>query len=180
MSGVSLQPVGGQGKAELAFHEQDGSVHFKKVQPGNYVIFPLGFMPGYYLESVKMGDRDVFGKPVDLSDGSVPFRVVYKPNAGRVRGTVEKGWGRTVVLLPQDESMLNGQFIRTAKCDAQGRYEVGSLKPGEYYAFAFDRVDHDALTDVAFVRNLRLSAVAVHVEAGKSTDLEMKVTVWPE
>ena len=33
VSGVSLQPVGGEGRQTLAFHEQDGTIHFKKVQP---------------------------------------------------------------------------------------------------------------------------------------------------
>jgi hypothetical protein len=106
--------------------------------------------------------------------------VTYKANAGRVHGSVEKcGEGR-VVLLPQDEALLDGQFIRTAKCDANGHFEVGSLRPGEYYAFAFDRADHDALSDVTFVRNLRPGAVLVHVEAGRAADADLRVTTWPE
>jgi 5-hydroxyisourate hydrolase-like protein (transthyretin family) len=180
VSGVSLDPEGGQGKRELAFHQQDGAIRFPKVHPGRYTIFPLGYIPGYYLESVKLGDRDVMSRPVDLSDGAIPFRVIYRNNAGRVRGTVEKCSGSTVVLLPQDEALLDGQFIRTAKCDGSGRFEVGSLKPGEYYAFAFDRVDNSAFTDVTFVRNLRSLAASVHVEAGQAADVDLKVTPWPE
>jgi hypothetical protein len=179
-SGVYLIPENGQGKQTMAFHQQDGSIRFPKVQPGRYVIFPVGFVAGYFVESVKLGDRDVMGKAVDLTDGAIPFRVVYRGNAGRVRGNVEKGEGSTVALIPQDESMLDGQFIRIAKCDTNGRFEVGSLKPGEYYAFAFDRVDTEALSDVSFVRNLRPAAVAVHVEAGRAADADLKMTVWPE
>jgi hypothetical protein len=85
-----------------------------------------------------------------------------------------------VALLPQDESLLDGQYIRTAKCDASGRFEVGSLKPGEYFALAFDRIDSAAFIDVPFVRNLRAAAVLVHVEAGQAADVELKVTPWPE
>ena len=180
LSGVYLVPERGQGKQVLAFHQQDGSIHFPKVQPGRYTIFPVGFVPGYYVESVMLGDREVMAKPVDLTGGAIPFRVVYRPNAGRVRGSVEKGAGSTVALLPQDEALLDGQFIRTAKVDAGGRFEVGSLKPGDYYAFAFDRVDNDAFTDVTFVRNLRAAAVLVHVDAGQASDVELKVTPWPE
>ena len=180
LSGVYLVPEKGEGKQVLAFHNQDGSIRFPRVQPGRYTIFPVGFVPGYYVESVKLGDREVMARPVDLTDGAIPFRVIYRGNAGRVRGSVEKGAGSTVALLPQDESLLDGQFIRTAKCDAGGRFEVGSLKPGEYYAFAFDRVDNEAFTDVTFVRNLRSAAVAVHVDAGQASDVELKVTPWPE
>ena len=180
VSGVSLVPDAGQGKQVLAFHEQDGTIRFSDVQPGRYTIFPVGYIPGYYVESVRLGDREVMSQPVDLHDGAIPFRVIYRANAGRVRGTVEKGAGSTVVLLPQDEALLDGQFIRTAKCDEIGRFEAGSLRPGDYYALAFDRVDQDALTDVTFVRNLKSAAVSVHVEAGKASDTELKLTLWPE
>jgi 5-hydroxyisourate hydrolase-like protein (transthyretin family) len=180
LSGVYLIPERGEGKQVLAFHEQDGSIRFPKVQPGRYTIFPVGYIPGYYVDSVKLGDREVMTRTVELTDGAIPFRVIYRPNAGRVRGSVEKGAGTTIALVPQDEALLDGQFIRSVKCDASGRFEVGSLKPGEYYAFAFDRIDRDALTDVSFVRNLRSAAVPVHVEEGKAADVELKVTSWPE
>jgi len=180
LTGVYLLPEGGEGKQVMAFHEQDGVIRFPKVQPGLYTISPVGFVPNYYVESVKLGDREVMSRPVDLTSGAVPFRVIYRPNAGRVRGTVEKGGLSTVALVPQDEALLDGQFIRTAKSDASGRFEVGSLKPGEYYAFAFDRVDRDALADVSFVRNLHSLAALVHVEAGKSADVDLKMTPWPE
>ena len=164
----------------MAFHQQDGSIRFPKVQPGRYTIFPVGYVAGYYVESVKLGDRDVMAHPLELTDGAIPFRVIYRPNAGRVRGNVEKGSKIAVALVPQDEALLDGQYIRTATCDVAGRFEVGSLKPGEYYAFAFDRLDRDALEDVTFVRNLRSAAVPVHVEAGKAADVDLKVTPWPE
>lgn len=180
LTGVYLIPQGGEGRQVLAFHEQDGSIRFPKVQPGRYVILPVGYIPGYYVESVKMGDRDVMAKPVELTDGSIPFRVVYRGNAGRVRGTVEKGGGSIAAIVPADEALLDGQFIRTVKCDDAGRFEVGSLRPGDYYAFAFDRAETAALTDVAFVRSLRSVAVPVHVEAGQPADVELKVTPWPE
>jgi 5-hydroxyisourate hydrolase-like protein (transthyretin family) len=180
LSGVYLVPERGEGKQVMAFHEQDGGIRFPKVQPGRYTIFPVGYIPGYYVDSVKLGDREVMAVPLDLTNGAIPFRVIYKPNAGRVRGSVEKATGSMVAIIPQDEALLDGQFIRAAKCDAAGRFEVGSLKPGEYYAFAFDRMDREALTDVAFVRNLRSAAVPVHVEAGKAADVELKITPWPE
>jgi 5-hydroxyisourate hydrolase-like protein (transthyretin family) len=180
LSGVYLVPEAGEGKQVMAFHEQDGVIRFPKVQPGRYTIFPVGYIPGYYVDSVKLGDQEVMARPVDLTNGAIPFRVIYRPNAGRVRGSVENGLAGMVALVPQDEALLDGQFIRTSKCDTAGRFEVGSLKPGEYYAFAFDRVDRDALSDVSFVRSLRNAAVPVHVEAGKAADVELKLTPWPE
>ncbi len=179
-TGVYLIPQDGDGRQVIAFHEADGSIRFPKVQPGRYVISPVGYIPGSYVESVTLGGRDVTARPVDLLDGALPFRVVYRANAGRVRGTVEKGAGNIVVIVPADEALLDPQFIRAVRCDDAGRFEVGSLRPGDYFAFAFDRTDNAALSDPAFIRGLRAAAVAVHVEAAQPADVELRVTPWPE
>jgi hypothetical protein len=179
VTAVSLVPHGGSGSRQLAFHEQDGSFRFPGVYPGRYTICPLGFVPGYYLDSVRLGDMDVMGKAVDLAGGSVPIRVSYKPNAGRLRGAVEEGSGATVVAIPRDEAFIDGQFIRTGTCE-RGRYEIGSLRPGEYSVFAFDRVDHDALEDPVFVRTILRYAVTVSVAAGQPAQADLRVTPWPE
>jgi hypothetical protein len=128
---------------------------------------------------VKFGDMEVIGKPVELTGGSIPIRITYKPNAGRLRGAVEHGNGATIVAIPRDEAFMDGQFIRTGKCE-RGRYEIGSLRPGDYHVFAFDRVDHDALEDPVFVRNLAQHAVTAPVQAGQTTQADVRVTPWPE
>jgi hypothetical protein len=181
VSGVSLMPADGRPDlGVLDFHVQDGNIVLKNVYPGRYEIHPLGYLPGFYLASVKLGDREVIGQQVELSESSPAFRVTYEANAPRVRGQVDKGEGSTVVLISQDEAFMNGQFLRTAVIGADGRFEIGSLRPGEYYALAFDRVDTDALHDPAFVRGLSAGAVKVHVENGETPMIELKVTRWPE
>jgi hypothetical protein len=163
----------------LKFHEQDGSVELKNVYPGRYEIMPLGFRPGYYLDSVKLGDREVLGQKVDLFEGVALARVVYKSGAPTVRAQVEKGDGVFVVLVPQDDALMTDQFIRRATV-ADGRCEIGSLRPGDYYAFAFDRIDMAALEDPFFVRTLVPRAEKVHVDKGETASVSLKVTPWPE
>ena len=72
-----------------AFHNQDGSFTIKDVYPGRYRIVPMGFVAGYYVDSVMLGERDVMNQEVDLAPGSPPLRVNYRANAGKVRGSVE-------------------------------------------------------------------------------------------
>ena len=181
VTGVFLMPADGTLDQRVAgFHKQDGTLQLEKVHPGRYVITPLGFIPGYYLASVVMGDRDVIGQEVDLTRGSPPIRVIYRPNPGRVSGTVEKGEGTRVVLLPKDEAFLDGQFIRSASCAAGGSFEVANLRPGDYYAFSFDNVDFQALEDPVFVRNLAPRAVSVQVKQGEIASIKLEVTPWPE
>jgi protocatechuate 3,4-dioxygenase beta subunit len=179
VSAISLLPHGWNGSRELTFHEQDGRFLFKRVYPGRYTIFPLGFVPGYYLDSVRLGDQEVIGKPVELTSGALPVRIAYRPNAGRLRGAVEQGEGAAIVAIPQDEAFMDGQFIRKTKCD-HGRYDIDSLRPGDYYVFAFDRIDDDALEDPVFVRNIAPYAVTVRVQAGQPAQADLRVTRWPE
>jgi hypothetical protein len=181
LTAVYLVPEDGPLDQQVAgFHKQDGTLQIEHVVPGRYVITPLGFIPGYYVASVLLGDREVIGQEVNLTNGSTPFRVIYRPNAGRVLGTVEKGEGSTVVLLPKEEAFLDGQFIRSAKCESGGKFEVGSLRPGDYYAFAFDHVDFGALEDPAFVRSLAPRAVTVQVKEGEIASMGLQLTHWPE
>ena len=181
LTAVYLVPADGPVDQQVAgFHKQDGMLQIEGVLPGRYVISPAGFIPGYFVASVLLGDREVIGQEVNLTNGLTPIRVIYKPNAGRVSGTVEKGEGATVVLLPKDEALLDGQFIRSTKCAVSGNFEVSDLRPGDYYAFAFDHVDFDALEDPAFVRNLAPHAETVRVKQGEIASVDLKVTPWPE
>jgi hypothetical protein len=179
VTGVVLIPVEPQ-QAVNAFHQQDGSIAFANVYPGRYYIQPVGVVPGYYLESVRLGDREVLGQTVELFEGSPPLRVTYQADAPRVRGTVKDGEGCTAVLVPQEDVFLNEQFIRSAQAGAGGRFEIGGLRPGDYYAFAFDRVDWASLQTPAFVHGLSSRAEKVHVEKGESAAISLKVTHWPE
>jgi hypothetical protein len=181
VSAVYLEPVEGPLQQQASgFHQQDGTLRIKDVYPGRYKIVPAGFMPGYYLESVRIGEQEVMGKEVYLMPGLPPIHVTYKPNAGRVRGMVERGEGATVVLLPKEEALLDGQFIRIARCGPGGSFEAGSLRPGDYYALAFDRVEFDALENPELVRALATRAASVQVRHGEVASVDLRVTPWPE
>jgi len=163
-----------------AVQDQDGNFQLKDIYPGRYRIVPVGAMPGYYVDSVTMGGSNVLGQEVDLAAGSQPIRIVYRANPARLRGTVEDGGGSTVFLVPQEEGLLSTSFIRSILCDGSGRFEMGNLRPGDYYAFAFDHADIVALTDASFVRALVSQAAPVHVDAGEIGSVNLRVTGWPE
>ena len=181
LTAVYLVPAGGWSEAQVGgFHKQDGTFRLDGVLPGRYTVKPAGVVPDHYVDSIKLGEQEVLGREVELTAASPPIRVTYKPNAARVRGTVEKCEGATVVLIPQDEAFIDDQFIRHSQCDATGKFEVGGLRPGDYYAYAFDRIDGWALNDAVFMRGLAARAARVHLGPGELASLELKVTPWPE
>jgi hypothetical protein len=161
--------------------QENGSLRIPEVYPGRYKVEVCGVSPGHYLANVFLGGRDVLGQEFALAPGSPPLRVVFKADGGAVRGAVDQGEGAAVALVPADEALLDPLFISTTTAGDGGRYELSNLRPGEYRAFAFDRIgDADALTDPIFLRSLDASATTVHVEAGRATALDLKIVRWPE
>ena len=61
---IALVPVDGQGKRALSGHDKNGRFEFKTVIPGRYIIAPLGYLAGYYVESVKLDNVEVMAKPI--------------------------------------------------------------------------------------------------------------------
>ena len=55
----------------------------------------------YYLDSIRLGDRDALEAGVQILSGAQPLTVTYKRNGGTVRGTVEDCAGGQVLLIPQ-------------------------------------------------------------------------------
>jgi hypothetical protein len=179
---VMLVPVDASPDRQASADERkDGSLHIANVYAGRYRIAPQGFIPGYYVESVRLGVTDVTGQAVDLAPGGPPIRVIYKSGAARAVGLVEYGWGATVALAPKDPALQSSQFVRTTMAGPDGRFDVSSLRPGDYYVWAFDRVDLNALSDADFVRNLVSLAETLRVARGEvAAAPNLRVTPWPE
>lgn len=70
--------------------------------------------------------------------------------------------------------------VRTAICDAQGKFTIDSLRPGSYYALAFNRVQADMLADLDFARRLTPNAVRVELRHGESATIELRPQTWPD
>jgi hypothetical protein len=161
--------------------QENGLLRIPEVYPGRYKVQVCGIPQGHYLASVLVGERDVLGQEFTLAPGAVPLRVVFKSDGGTVRGTVAEGEGMAVALVPADEALLDPLFVATTTAGEGGRFELGNLRPGEYHAFAFDRIgDPDALSDPIFVRSLAGQSTTVRVEHGRAASVDLKVVRWPE
>jgi protocatechuate 3,4-dioxygenase beta subunit len=158
----------------------DGTFRIKDVYADRYKVVVYGVERGYYVESVWLGEREITDQEVPLGPGSPPLRVTYRAGAGRAQGTVEDGDGATVVLLPKEQTRLTYQFIRSAKCSKDGRYEFDGLRPGEYYVLAFPYAELNALEDPEFVQPLLVGAAALRVENARVASADLKITAWPD
>ncbi len=173
-------------KNEPTAKEEDGGrFQIAGIYPGRYRIVPLADRPSSYLASVQLGEREIFGKEIDLAPGSPPIHILYKSDGGRVRGTVEKGEGAIVALLPLDESQsVLWEFPTILQCGANGAFAAENLRPGDYTALAIGRLDFALyrffLNDSDWWPHLAAQGTPVHVEQTATATIDLKLFRWPD
>ncbi len=144
--------------------------------PGVYRFDGLNTpVPGYYLDEVRLGESVLAAPDVAIASGAFPLTLTYKTNGGSVRGSVESCGGGEVMLAPVDPALRWPQSVLTAQCDAGDRYQISSVRPGDYYALAFP-ADHSArIRFLEFEESMAGQAVRVEVRAGETTSLDLRI-----
>ena len=155
--------------------DDEGRFHFKNVYPGRYRISPSR-VTGAYLAEVRLGEQDVTGQPVDLALGSPPIRLVYRSDVGAVSGTVKDGAHAIVVLFPD----RLGDTPAIVRCSYEGKFELPDLRPGDYSAMAFNRIERDFVIDPVFAQRFSGRGVSVRVEPSRTASVELPLTVWAQ
>jgi hypothetical protein len=162
-------------RTTLGSRTQAGDLRFLNVIPGRYRIVPMPPISGnYYVASVLLGDIDVTNQLVYLSPGVGPLRIIVKPASGAVRGTVQKGEGAFVVILPR--TLRSGDLVRSTASGPNGGFEFTGIPPGEYYAIAVARLDPQDLASPAYAREIAATATSVRVENNFTVSVDLKVT----
>jgi carboxypeptidase family protein len=173
---VVFAPAGGGDHVPQGAANPDGSLVVANVTSDSYRITPIGAGEPYYLASIQVGSREVMGEEIEFMPGSPPITITYKSDGGSVQGTVEDCNGASVTLAPQQANLQWLQLIRGAACDANGRFRIANIRPGEYYAYAFDRelgmLERYRLTDPSLANQ----AVRVTVRPGEASSITLKVT----
>ena len=179
ISTVVLSPVDGPRRNQADASVKDKAFQLDRVYPGRYRVRPPQ-VAGYYLDRVRLGEQDVTGQVVDLAAGAAPLRLIYRSDSGSASGSVEDGAGATVVLFSKEQSYLAEDFLITTRCSVDGKFAADRVRPGEYAAMAFRRVERDLLLEPSFVQRITRGAVSVRVEPGRTASVELRVSAWPQ
>jgi hypothetical protein len=148
------------------------------VLPGLYRVVPtIGSTPGYYAAAIMIGGRNALGEEVELNAATPSIQVVYRPNPGSVRGTVDQGEGAIVLLWPEGPDIP--EFVPAVVAGSRGEFEFQGLAPGEYVLVAFDRIPPSGGTET-FVRGAIAGGTRVQVQEGGSESVQVPVTRWPD
>jgi 5-hydroxyisourate hydrolase-like protein (transthyretin family) len=190
VSGVTLALNAGGRPAEvpgtlLQLGESDATGNFtvQNVYPGPYLIIAAPPPPNYYLDSIRLGDRDAVASDVLILSGAQALTVTYKPGGGTVRGTVGGNLGANVdacgggdvVLVPQDPALRRAGFIRRTTCAQNGGFEIANVRPGEYYGLAIAGGDPTPWFATTLDDRLLQQASSVSVHANESISAEIRI-----
>jgi len=115
------------------------------------------------------------GQPLTLGSPT-PMHIVYKKGAGSLRGSIEGGTAATVILVPVVNP--NTEVIRSMELAAGAPFEFSNLRPGEYMAVAFDRVDPAKLTRPDYLPGIITLAKRIKIEESAQTTLDLPVNRW--
>jgi len=175
---------GGYGVAK-----SDGTFKLERLSAGKVTLGAYCRSAGdSYIKSILVGGEDVFGREIEaasLSSGGI--RVILRTDVASVNGTLDipeekKAALRQplVVLFPADDRLRKAGQSNQAQIDQKSHFENKAVRPGEYFAFAFEDADYSTLPDPEFFALIQSKAVRVTLAPGESKTLDLKLMPWPE
>jgi hypothetical protein len=101
----------------------EGKLVFEDVTPGGWTLQVEPVAPDAYVESVRFGDREGLGQPLELGADAWPtLRIVVSEQGGTLEGQ-----GGSATLIPE-----GGGQAREAMAGRDGRYRIRGIRPGKY------------------------------------------------
>jgi protocatechuate 3,4-dioxygenase beta subunit len=171
--GFAVMPA--TGKAD-----ETGAFTLGHVAPAAYdLTFP--FIPeGAYVKSVEFNGREALGHELDCSSlTTATLRVLLGTDGGKVEGHVSRedkpAADATVVLVPADPNRRFPDAVHRGSSDEKGHLTLKDVPPGDYLAFAWEKVEEGAWYDPDFLKTVQSQAVKVQIGPKATEQVELKL-----
>jgi 5-hydroxyisourate hydrolase-like protein (transthyretin family) len=170
---VTLRPADGspfplQNAPQFRPPKADGTFRMENLWPGEYRLVVAGLPEAFYVKEARLGNADVLNSPLHFSgDDSMSLDVVISPKAGKIEGAVvdarrQAASGASVVLIPV-RGRERTDLFRTVTADANGRFAMSSIAPGDYRLVAWEAIEPFAYFDPDLIRQAEQNGVAIRV-----------------
>jgi len=138
-----------------------------------------------YVKSIRIGERDFFngelvveGQPLD------PVEIVVGLNGSSLEGRVlnakqEPVANATVALIPNSALPIRPDRYRSASTDESGQFQLQSVAPGEYLAYAWEDVDVGAWFNPAFMRLYETAGQPVRIGEAQKQTMDIRAIAVP-
>ena len=176
--------MGGLGPSKV----NDDFTFEMKVQPGQRLIRLGSQAPGVSLKAVRVNGDDVTDSGIDFRPNQdvSGVEVELTTQQSELSGMVTDGRGQTVkdysvVVFARDPARWTyaSRYFGGGRPDQDGRFQVRSLPPGDYYAIALDYVEPGAGTDPEFIERIRDRATPFSITDGGAKTLDLKIASAP-
>lgn len=151
-------------------------------EPGYLRVSPPS---GWYLKSIQRAGQDLTDTPLTLDAGSelTGVRVTLTQTRTTVSGAVRDDRGTAVldaavVVFPDDDRQWTYQsrFIKTARPDTNGRFEIIGLPPSAAYrVVAVQGLEDGQATDPTFLATLRDRSERLTLVDGEAKSLDLRL-----
>ena len=184
---VSMRLIASGPRATDAFATVEGqpgqqTLIFRNIDPGRYSarIDPNG---PWYVASAEYGQTNLLTDDLVITAGAPAqeLRITVRNDSAEIAGTVQipdvTPTSVTVIAIPQGAAkasprMMNLMFSQHRPSDPF-EFNLGMLAPGDYFVFAFDRIDNVEYSNPEVLQNY--SSRAAHVTL--SANQHVKVTL---
>jgi hypothetical protein len=163
----------------------DAKGNFSIVGVHGHVVFQSSFtgVSGpWHVNAVRLGASDITDAGYNVTADIDGLEVVMTDRETSVSGNVtdalhQKVSDYTVVFLPSEEKsgVNQSRFVRTARPDQQGRYQMKALPPGQYVAAALDSLSRDAHYNPVFQKRVRATAKPFNLKEGQQLVLDLQL-----
>jgi hypothetical protein len=125
-----------------------GGFTVKNVGVGDYDVF-VDAAPPAYAQSIRFGARDLLNQPLRVGsdpNGIIDIQMSAMPASAKgsvVNAAGDAAAGVQVVLIPEVRLRRRSDRYVSGVTDAAGNFQV-NVPPGQYTAYAFERVEPDA------------------------------------
>ncbi len=161
--------------------KDNGAFTLENVAAGTYALNVTGVPDGYYLKSIRFGDREVLDAPLDLSNGGAgSLDVAMGASAGLIDGVamgpkLQPSPGATVVLIPEQGRRDQLYRYKTSTTDQYGRFKLPNIPPGEYKVFAWEDMEPGAYMDPDFLKPVEEKGQAFSVKENTHESVQLKL-----
>jgi len=181
----SAEAGGSLGPNPNARVEKDGTFTLDGVSAGSHWIRSAGQLNGWTLKSVLVANRDVIDAPIELRSGQALGNVslVFTNKQQEINGTVTNEQGQpitdyTVLAFGVDSDLWRplARQIATARPDQNGKFQIRSLPPGNYYLVTVDPAEQGEWFEPAFLDQHRIAAARVTLGDGDIKTHDFKIS----
>jgi protocatechuate 3,4-dioxygenase beta subunit len=188
---VPAMPTGLPGQIPSLQFFDDGRFTISGIVPGNYLMGPPGFaarglrtpIGAWWVKSIVLEGRELLDAPLDISHDSRDAVVTLTDQPSGVAGAVKNTSGdpvvgALVVVFSADRTFwfVDSRRVVGVYADAQGRYTIRNLPPGEYRAIVAQDLETGEWYDPDALQRLLPAAVPFTIAGveAKTVDLVIR------